>query len=726
MRRRVCIVVALGGLILCSGVSRGQAMAGENTADPVAAAVALGDQLREKEDWDGAIAAYTKAIGLNPKCAKALCGRGRAFGNKGNLDALLADLNEAIRLDPKYVRAYFIRGSLYARQKQWQKAQKDLSEAIRLSPNSPFCYERRAMAWIDSGDYDRGIADLQAVFRLNPKDPAAAFESWPKTTLSSDAMQHGRRQVEQMLKDRPAMAQYGDKSLPLQQWAARKFAGEDLGQTIQWDGAEPVREWEAECNARSTALSPWSSSDQSPVTRCIRVRRTRICGSEKGKGKSFEELWSQAVFELYNTANCNDFNRVAAEAAAGKLSRHEFARKTLEVEGIAAEKTRSFYVHVFLPWAKQQHLPTNPVLWCVAWRSDPKQNLFLLVIGKDDPHWRYYEQDHDEIVMYTLVENGQDQKADALAAEMEKRAATNEEKAAVFVSRGRMYAKAGNFQRAIADCSRAIQLTPKCAAAFRWRGMSYGEQGNLDKAISDLSEAIRLDPKNLDVRAYRGRAFAEQGHHDKAIAECNEVLRLDPKSSIAYWARGGAFENRGDLAKALADYSEAIRLDGKYCMAYFARGNLHAQRENFDGAITDYTEAIRLAPAFADAYYNLAATHQRMGQLNTALADCDEGIRRCPKNALLHVARGTVFAEKGDLDKAMAEVKAALALDPKDEDARGLRQEIGRIAAEAVGDGKLAPPARQAAPAPSYGLDEAIKGTPKQGEGAADGKTKKR
>ena len=58
--------------------------------DSVAAAVALGDSLLGKNDFDGAIAAYTKAIQLDPKCAKAYYERGRAYERKNDLDSAFA------------------------------------------------------------------------------------------------------------------------------------------------------------------------------------------------------------------------------------------------------------------------------------------------------------------------------------------------------------------------------------------------------------------------------------------------------------------------------------------------------------------------------------------------------------------------------------------------------------------------------------------------------------
>ena len=65
----------------------------------------LGDTLRQANNWDGAIAAYTKAIQLDPKCGAAYSGRGHTWVSKHELDKAIADLDRAIRLDPKPARA---------------------------------------------------------------------------------------------------------------------------------------------------------------------------------------------------------------------------------------------------------------------------------------------------------------------------------------------------------------------------------------------------------------------------------------------------------------------------------------------------------------------------------------------------------------------------------------------------------------------------------------------
>jgi tetratricopeptide (TPR) repeat protein len=70
-----------------------------------------GDADREKKDYDKAVADYTDAIRLDPKCVAAFNNRGSAWEAKGEYDKAIQDFDDAIRLDPKDAAAFNNRGN---------------------------------------------------------------------------------------------------------------------------------------------------------------------------------------------------------------------------------------------------------------------------------------------------------------------------------------------------------------------------------------------------------------------------------------------------------------------------------------------------------------------------------------------------------------------------------------------------------------------------------------
>ena len=66
------------------------------------------------------------------------------------------------------------------------------------------------------------------------------------------------------------------------------------------------------------------------------------------------------------------------------------------------------------------------------------------------------------------------------------------------------------------------------ADALYDRGRDSHEKGNYDKAIAEYTAAIQLDPEHALALIDRGTAWVAQGEFDKAIADCDEALRLRP------------------------------------------------------------------------------------------------------------------------------------------------------------------------------------------------------
>jgi tetratricopeptide (TPR) repeat protein len=377
------------------------------------------------------------------------------------------------------------------------------------------------MYCIYNGDCDRGIANLQTALRLNPKDSAAKFKAEQNEPISAASLQHGQRQVRQMLHDRPVMASLGDKAAPLTRWAARKFAGEDLHQEILWDPSAPP----PGASAQHELPMPGQPG------RILIAQRYRE-GSQTGRELSFEEMWHGAVYEFYNITNRERFFRIVSDAAHGRLSRTEYATQVVAAESRAAELTRAFYIHVFLPWARQNGVATHPGLWYLA-RSDRTEDLLLPYVDKKGDYWQNYLRQYDTIAPQWMIEKEKCEAAIAQASEAERKATRPKQKASARLARGAAFAKMRQYDKAIADFDKVIQSNADSVEAYEARADAYTQKCLYDKAIADYNEAIRRAAKNSQLRLRRGTIFAWQGKFDAALADVNAAVTLDPKNQEA-------------------------------------------------------------------------------------------------------------------------------------------------------------------------------------------------
>jgi tetratricopeptide (TPR) repeat protein len=153
------------------------------------------------------------------------------------------------------------------------------------------------------------------------------------------------------------------------------------------------------------------------------------------------------------------------------------------------------------------------------------------------------------------------------------------------------------------------------------RGVNLAKAGQYEQAIAEFDKAIELDPNYTAAYANRGNVYSQIGQHDKAIADCNKAIELDPDDAEVYGNRAAVYSHMGEHDKAIADYNKAIELDPNYAQAYYNRGIAYSSLGEYDKAIADYTKAIELNPNYAKAYYNRGLAYKAQGREAEAMAD---------------------------------------------------------------------------------------------------------
>jgi tetratricopeptide (TPR) repeat protein len=152
----------------------------------------------------------------------------------------------------------------------------------------------------------------------------------------------------------------------------------------------------------------------------------------------------------------------------------------------------------------------------------------------------------------------------------------------------------GQWDKALADFSRAIELNPKVPMAWNNRASAHFSLGQWEKALADSSRAIELDPNYALAWDKRGATHVELRQWDKALADCSRAIELNPKLITAWRSRGFAFTNLGQWDKAAADYAVLVELAPKDNRYWSALGELRYRAADCKGAVTALEKAVEL------------------------------------------------------------------------------------------------------------------------------------
>ncbi|HLY51649.1 MAG TPA: tetratricopeptide repeat protein, partial [Steroidobacteraceae bacterium] len=219
--------------------------------------------------------------------------------------------------------------------------------------------------------------------------------------------------------------------------------------------------------------------------------------------------------------------------------------------------------------------------------------------------------------------------------------------------------------------SQAAQAEQLDAAGYARRGSASASRRDYERALADLSRAIELAPTESGYFYERGMAYWSSGHADKALDDFGQAIKLQPTNVPALIARAQLRARRGDPAEAISpDLDAADHAAPKGAAVRLELGNLYESIRNYPVAIAQFDGWI--SAHHADDVQMARARNERCRAraltghgLDEALEDCNFAVHRGPKTASFHDSRGLVYLRLGQYAKAIADYDAALALNPK-------------------------------------------------------------
>src|SRR5215510_11792957 len=168
---------------------------------------------------------------------------------------------------------------------------------------------------------------------------------------------------------------------------------------------------------------------------------------------------------------------------------------------------------------------------------------------------------------------------------------------------------------ALETCAAQAQ-SPRAAEDHLKRGLILGRRGEFDRAIAEFDKAIEINPQLADAWCNRGLAYHLKGDIEQATAELDRAIKLDPHHIVANYSRGVLLQSRGEADKAMADFNRAIELNHRFAEAYTNRGRIrygigYLQQGRDAEARRDFDQCLKIDPTLRSEFEATAGEIRR-------------------------------------------------------------------------------------------------------------------
>ncbi|HSC27062.1 MAG TPA: tetratricopeptide repeat protein [Vicinamibacterales bacterium] len=217
----------------------------------------------------------------------------------------------------------------------------------------------------------------------------------------------------------------------------------------------------------------------------------------------------------------------------------------------------------------------------------------------------------------------------------------------------------GDVSAAIESFSGAVLLKDGAMVGYLKRGESYRRRGDFDAALRDLRRAMELDPTATRPRELLGDVNYALERYVRAAERYREFLALDDRSPRVLYKLGLALHQAGQPGAAIESLRKAIELEEDLPEAHYVLGLCLREAQQPKAALAVLERAVALAPTLLHAREELADLYGRVGRPDSRIRQLDALLALDPRPSR-EVALGQAYAASGDQASAVQTLVRAL------------------------------------------------------------------
>ncbi|MEM8777542.1 MAG: tetratricopeptide repeat protein [Cyanobacteria bacterium P01_G01_bin.49] len=604
-----------------------------------------------------ALAAFEKATEVEPEFSLGWYWQAQVLLSLKKYSEALVAIDEAIQLQSEEPKSYALRGSILDYLERHPEAEEAYARAIQLKPNA-LTYLNRSYQRFNWQDYDGTIADATRAIELQPNLSNGYLFRANARLIGGFNIQAALQDANSAIKldpDYPLF--YQVRGTILTRMGDYQNAIADFDKVLQNSAQLQPENLINTYQLRGTVYSQLKEWDKA-LADATKVIELEPDNAEhyfnRGFINYFAEDQSQAIADLSEAIELNpDY------ADAYRLRGFIYFDNQDEAKG-----KEDLNQAIKLYTAKIEENPNNPINY--TWRGFSRGRLGDKKGAEEDIQMSktLEAQGINQFEEATNVTQELREKQKEMQTYYTQEIKQDPDNANLYFYRGIVAHNLRDYQSALADFNRSLELNSEHPQAYYRRGLTHQSLKANQKAIDDFTQALKLNIfEDATVHYQRGLVYAALQNYSQAIDDFTLVINRRPDYSDPYLKRGAIRADNQEYELALKDINQAIALHPNQAEMYFHRGVIYQKQGDDSKALADYQLAVEKDKNQIPAIINIAYIAYEKGEVEAALKLWEKATEINANLAEPKLAMAVVLYSQGDREKSLEMAQQALTLD---------------------------------------------------------------
>lgn len=192
----------------------------------------------------------------------------------------------------------------------------------------------------------------------------------------------------------------------------------------------------------------------------------------------------------------------------------------------------------------------------------------------------------------------------------------------------------GNHEAVIRIAGSMIRVRPEhpvVVNSYWWRGLALYHTQQFDKAIADLAKTIELNAAFSDAYYYRALCY-ENTDKQAFFNDLCSAIKIEAKHYQALYKRAWHFYETDDFENAILDIEVLISLAPANPDHYNLKASCLIKLQRYEEAIAAEENALRINDQYAEYWFMKGIAHYQLSQMKYALAALESAQQLDPGN----------------------------------------------------------------------------------------------